>query len=217
MTAQEIIDAVKEINGESDIDDTTLFNFIKLVIRELVNLTNPEDKRFIVWKWLEATTTYQTENGVFSIAFSASKWPAAALTNYSRNMRIVSSASNGDGGSLELSSVDILMGKKLNFPETGVPREFAIFNNTLYLHKTPITGSLPLLTLYYQKILDFTNFSTSSDMTTFFGIKESYHVFFIDAILAKVFSRIGDTREVEYKERWYKQHIPVMILDNSLE
>jgi len=97
------------------------------------------------WKFLETTTTYQTENAVSNVAFSASKWPAAALTNYSKGMFIQSA----EPRKLEPISKDEFLSR--NDGATGYPKFFSIWDDTLYLYPTPITSYLPLLTVHYYK------------------------------------------------------------------
>lgn len=159
------------------------------------------------WRFLETETTYQTETGVGSVLFSANKWPAAALTDFSKGMSVFS----GEGRNLlPVSKSDL---DEMNDGTTGNPRVFSLWNETLYLYPEPITNFLPLLTIkYYQEITVPT--SDADDMETVSNIKPKYSSLLIAPVAAMGLKVEDDDRDQMYTEIWLKVNLPTMMKDN---
>lgn len=162
------------------------------------------------WKFLRGTTTHQTENAADNILFSASKWPAAALTNYSKEMTISTSA----GPRKSLKKVSNMEMQALRAEgTTGYPEYFNIYNDTLNLFPQNITDFLPLLTLYF--LTEFTRATAQEDdLETDLSIPLRYHQYFITGVLWQVMADTRDEREKDYKERW-DQNVLIMTADNE--
>jgi hypothetical protein len=162
-----------------------------------------------LWKFLESTTTYQTEDTVQSIAFSASKWPAAALTDYSKGMFIESS----EPRKLEyLPKEDFL---SLVDGSTGTPTHFSVWNSTLYLFPTPATGALPLLTIHYYKEITVPT-GDSDDLETVCNIKPKWQSFLKYGIIALGMAYENDSRFEKFQTLW-EARIEAMKADNERE
>jgi hypothetical protein len=170
---------------------------IDIVLEEIENLTN--------WWFLEKITTYQTENNVSSVAFSASKWPAAALTDYSKGMEI--SSVNAPYNLIPVSK-HIL--DALNDGTSGNPRFFALYNEILYLFPIPTTGSLPLLTIKYYKNVTLPT-ADGDVIETVVGINKKYLPFIISGLISYMTQEEDDTRDFRSK---LTENLKLMLLDN---
>ncbi len=144
--------------------------------------------------FLEKQTTYQTENGVQSVAFSASKWPAAALTDYSKGMYIYSS----EGRKLEEISKEAYDVR--NIGETGYPKYFTIFADVLYLYPKPVTSYLPLLTVHYYKQISLP--AQGTDELSTIGIKTKYQSSLIWGVLKFAGMYNSDDRASAFQQNW---------------
>jgi hypothetical protein len=163
-----------------------------------------------LWRSLEAETTYQTENTVASVAFSASKFPAAALTDYSKAMMISSNEPR------QLVYKSFSQFKVLTADgATGNPKYFTIRNSKLYLHPTPATGSTPILTLYYYKDITLPT-ADGNDLETTSGIVRKHQGFIMDGLLSYIHAHLGETEKAQAARAvWLQHHIPIMLLDNK--
>lgn len=159
------------------------------------------------WRFLAKETTYQTEDTVFKVAFSAAKWPSAALTDYSKGLSIWSAEPR-----------KLIRISKATFDDgydatTGYPEFFALWNDTLYLGSTPVTGSIPLLTVqYYEEITLPT--ADNDDIETVVGIKPKWHGFLVDGVIAEGFSYMYDDRFAQHRQIWERK-LGLMLKDNE--
>jgi hypothetical protein len=163
-----------------------------------------------LWRALEAETTYQTENNVASVAFSASKFPAAALTDYSKAL-MISSDEPRELVYKSFSQLKVLAADGA----TGNPKFFTIRGAKLYLHPTPVTGSLPILTLYYYKDMTLPT-ADGDDIETVCGVVRKHQGFIIDGLMSYIFAYLGETDKAQAARAiWLQHHIPIMLLDNK--
>jgi hypothetical protein len=145
------------------------------------------------WRFLHRSTTHQTVDGQQSVLFSASEFPAAALTDYSKGLFI---SSNQAPYKLEMVSKQTLIGLK---PATGAPQRYALEagvpgSERLWLHPTPVTGATtrPLLTLeYYAQITRST--LLADDVQTDLGIPRKFNAAIVDGLRAIGLLEIGNT------------------------
>lgn len=159
------------------------------------------------WRFLSKETTLQTQHTVWGINFSDPKWPAAALTDYSKGMSIWSDEPRG------LTRISKAAFDKGYDASTGNPEFFALWQDAVYLWPTPVTGSLPLLTVqYYQEITLPT--ADADDIETVVGIKPKWQGFLIDGVIAEGFSYMEDPRRDNYMQIW-QRHLGMMLKDNE--
>ncbi len=162
-----------------------------------------------LWKFLEGSTTYQTENGVSSVAFSVAKWPSAALTDYSKGMYIQSD----EPRKLERISKEEFLSK--DDGSTGNPRFFSIWDETLYLYPQPVTDSLPLLTVHYYKEITVPT-ADGDDLETVCGLNPKWQSFLKYGILALGMAHEGDQRFEKFQTLW-EAKLQTMVKDNESE
>lgn len=198
MTRGELLDqALKLLGNANELANSR--NWLNNILYEIESVG--------FWEFLEAETTYQTENNVGSVAFSASKWPAAALTDYSKGMSIYSAEPR------RLVQVSKEAFDEMSDGSTGNPRFFALRTDTLYLYPTPVTGTLPLLTVKYLKEITLPT-DDSDDMETVTGIKPKYHKFLIDGVVSEGFQFDNDNR-YDRQRALFDRHLTVMLKDNE--
>jgi len=159
------------------------------------------------WVFLEASTTYQTENTIQNVAFSASKWPSAALTDYSKGMRIKSVSKPYI---LTPKSKDALDANKDG--STGLPKEFAIREDTVYFNPTPVTGLIPLLTIEYYKTISIPS-ADDDVIKTVTGLPDKYLPVLILGVIDKMIKEIQDGRD--FSANWEKG-LQFMSADNLI-
>lgn len=161
-----------------------------------------------MWRFLYVTTTHQTETGVSSVAFSASKWPSAAITDFSKGLSI---SSTSTPFSLTLLSKDGY--DRANDSSTGLPSHYAFANETVFFYPIPVTGSLPLLTSKYYKEIPILT-ADGDDIETVTGIKPQWHPVIEAGVVLAGALEIEDGR-VETFAAIYRQKLGAMILVNS--
>lgn len=200
MTRTQLITQALVILGNTTLT-TNATNWINDVLYEIASSA--------LWKFLEASTTYQTENGVSSVAFSAAKWPSAALTNYSKGIYIQSD----EPRKLEKITKEEFLSK--DDGSTGNPKFFAIWDEALYLYPQPVTDSLPLLTIYYYKEITVPT-QDSDDLETVCGLKPKWQSFLKYGIIALGMAHESDPRFTDFQTLWERK-LQIMIADNEKE
>ena len=145
------------------------------------------------WRFLFASTTHQTVNTQQSVLFSASEFPAAALTDYSKGVSVASDAFPYNLTQLSKEAFD-----KLADGTTGDPTHFALEagvpgSEKLFLFPTPVTGNLPLLTIKYYKIINHPLVDTDN-MQTGMGIPSKMNPTLIAGIRAEAMLSSDDPR-----------------------
>lgn len=160
------------------------------------------------WVFLEAGTTYQTENNTSGVLFSASKWPSAALTNYSKGMNIASSLPPYHLTPISKQAFNIM-----HDGTTGAPTHFAVFNETLHLFPTPVTGAttLPILAIFYHKTITVPT-QDSDVLETTIGIGSKYLPHLMTGVIHRLLQEENDDRGFE--DKW-KEALLTMLADNS--
>lgn len=163
------------------------------------------------WRFLEESTTYQTEDTVDNIAFSASKWPSSALTDYSKGLFITS-----DEVPFGLEYVPKVEFMKMHKTETGFPRIFSFWDDTLWLDPTPITGSLPLLTVHYyaQIVLPTADGDELSDSSKT-AMPKKWHPVIMKGVIAHGLADTKNTRWKDWQDMYENLALPRAIMDNS--
>ena len=161
------------------------------------------------WNFLQATTTYQTEDTVGSVAFSASKWPSAALTNFSASMEILSASAP-----YRLESVKKELYNAMNSGETGLPSHYALHLKTLYLWPTPVTGTLPLLTLEYYKNITLPT-SDSDVIETVVGIDKKMLPMLINGVIWYMSREEGEEKSTQFLKAFYSSIISSILVDSN--
>lgn len=159
------------------------------------------------WRFLAAETTHQTEDAVYSVPFSATKWPAAALTNYNKGMSIWSAEPR------KLTRISKAIYDAGYDAAAGNPEFFALWNKTLYLYPIPVTSSLPLLTIQYYKEITLPT-SDGDDLETVVGIKENWQGFLINGVVSEGFRYMNDGRFANSRDLWKEQQ-GLMLKDNE--
>lgn len=159
------------------------------------------------WKFLETQTTYQTENNTQSVAFSTSKWPSAAITDYSKGLALTSDEPR------QLQQVSKQAFDEMDDDATGNPRYFALWNKTVYLYPTPVTGSLPLITVRYFKEMTHPT-QDADDMETVCGILPKWQGFVLNGVVAEGLAYSVDERAPFYRQLW-KENLLTMLVDNE--
>lgn len=198
MTRVQLVTQALSILGNTTLT-TDAANWVNDVLYEI--------EASALWKFLEVTTTYQTINNDSSVAFSEAKWPSVALVNYSKGMYIQSS----EPRKLErISKVDLL--SKDN-SATGNPTHFAIWDETLYLWPTPVTGSTPLLTTHYYGEITVPT-GDSNDLETVSGLKPKYQSFLKYGVVALGMAYEKDPRFKDFQTLW-EAKLEKMIKDNE--
>lgn len=165
-----------------------------------------------LWRFLEQETTYQTETTVDSIALSATKWPSAAITDYSKGLFISSAVA--PYGLKYLPQVEF---KRMHTNETGNPTTFSIWDDTVWLHPTPVTNFLPLLTVGYfgDIVLPTADGDELSDVTKT-GLPKKLHSILMQGVVAKGMAEIKDPRWADW-QNLYTQSIELIAKpDNSM-
>lgn len=206
MTRLELINrALKVIGDESTGSATDAETWVDLILYELESLD--------LWKFLQATTTYQTENTVDNVAFSAAKFPSAAITDYSKGMSVSSSLSP-----FGLQYVSFLEFKQIHGSEQGAPEIYSFWNETLWLHPTPITGSgtLPLLSLYYYKNITVPTADDDelSDPAKS-NVPKKLHPALLKGVIAYGMSEIGDGSNLDWATLFAQTVTSILAVDNT--
>jgi hypothetical protein len=154
------------------------------------------------WSFLQRETTYACENEVDEVAFSAAKFPAAAITDFSKQMKVY----RPDYGEL----TEIADRREFNsirgLGETGIPTHFFVgygsSNESLFLFPTFVTGETPTtLTLSYCGEMVFPD-EDSDDLETVSGIKPKLQGFLENYVRARLFQQIDDDRQEAEMGKW---------------
>jgi hypothetical protein len=171
-----------------------------------------EQKAF--WRFLHKSTTHQTVNNQKSVLFSASEFPTAALTDYSKGLFI---SSDQAPYKLEMLPKATLIALP---PATGAPTHYALEggipgSETLWLYPTPITGAttLPLLTLeYYGQITRLT--VVADDIQDTLGIPRRFNAAILDGLRAIGLLEISETRAQIMFNR-FQEKLAGLIIEND--
>ena len=201
MTAEEIIQQAVDRTGMAD-KKQLAFTLLKNTIRNL------ESRAY--WAWLQTSTTHQTVNTQDETAFSASEFPAAALADYTKGM-IVASDEPARLTELPFPTLDAL---RKDDAATGNPRSFAIQAETLYLHPKPVTSTLPVLTLTYNKTQVLPT-ATTDDIETATLIPEKYQAYLVEDVMSGLYFSQGNESQGNYFRQIYDRNVAVMIADNG--
>ena len=162
--------------------------------------------------FLQSSTTHQTVNDQVSAAFTASEWPSAALTTFSKGLEVVSGTPARKLLEVQKPGFDAM-----SDGATGAPRFFSLWNQTLFLYPTPVTGAqtLPLLTVYFfRKIVVPTDDSDELDAVAGANIPLKYHKYLVNAVAFQGLRFTGDDREDRYRQIW-ESNILEMKKDNA--
>lgn len=198
MTRLQLITQTLRIVGDPDLT-TEAADWLNNVLYEM------ETSGYL--KFLAKETTYQTENTVYNVAFSAAKWPSAAITDYSKGMRLWSDEPK------KLVRISKAAFDKGYDASTGNPSHFAIWNDKVYLWPTPVTNSLPLLTAqYYQEITVPT--ADGDDIETVVGILPKWQRYLINGMVSEGFDYMEDARYENRRGLW-ERNLALILRDNE--
>lgn len=150
------------------------------------------------FRFLEASSSQATSNATDNYALPAS---------YSKGLFITSS----EPRVLIQVSKHALEEMKIS-GETGNPKFFAIWDNKYYLYPTPVTGSLPTLTLwFFEKI---TIPTSGQDLNTVTGVPAKWTKYVIDGVISEGFAYSDDNR-LESARAKFEQNLLVMVRENE--
>jgi hypothetical protein len=175
--------------------------------RDWLDLTLSEIESRGFWEFLEKSTTYQTENTVQSVAFSEAKWPSSAITDFSKGLILNSDEPR------KLIRISKAALDAANDNATGNPTHYAVWNKTVYFYPTPVTSSLPLLTVRYFKEITFPT-SDTDVIETVTGILPKYEPFLVNGIIAWGMEAIDDGRQNVRRQIW-ERNLQIMENDND--
>jgi len=156
------------------------------------------------WEYLQASTTYATVNTTDSATLAT-----LSITDYSKGMWVSSSAKPYKLSRISHEAMKELQGGG----KTGNPHRMSMFNDTVYLHPQPVTGSLPTLTLHWFKQTTLPT-DDGDELSTTPGMPKKYHSFLIDGVAATLLSQQDDTNAQLYIQS-FLAGIQMMILDNG--
>jgi hypothetical protein len=165
------------------------------------------------WGFLYKTTTHQTVNAQQSVLFSASEFPSAALTDYHKGLSISSAASP-----FRLTQLSKEEFNAVADGETGNPTHFALEKGSpgsekLWLFPTPVTGTLPLLTLNYYKIILHPD-SDTDNMQTDVGLPSGFNTVLEDWIRAETLWVENDTNAQVFEAKFLRG-VASLIIEND--
>lgn len=96
--------------------------------------------------------------------------------------------------------------------ETGNPKFFAIWDNKLYVYPTPVTGTLPTLTLwFFEKI---TIPTSGQDLHTITGLPVKWTKYIIDGLIAEGHAYTDDELQQSSRAK-FEQDLLVMVRENE--
>lgn len=160
------------------------------------------------WYFLEKEATYQTENTVANVLFSAAKWPSAAITDYSKGLivtsdepRILKPLSKAQFEAKAASSV------------TGNPTHYTFWKAGLYLYPTPVTDSLPIITVRYFKNITVPT-GDADGIETITGMPTKWVKLLKWGIIAIGMAYKGDPRYGAFQQQWGRK-LGLMLIDNK--
>jgi hypothetical protein len=212
--ALKILGADEELAAGRDWLDMVLKEIETSSVTPQADPTKPVlDDDIAGWKFLENSKHHYTGNDLFSIAFS--DWGGGTgITNYSKGMRIASSAVPR-----ELVFLDANKFNEMADTTEGNPRYFKLTEGEVtagkYISLFPrvATGTLPLLTArWYEEITLPT--SDTDELTTTVGIPAKYEKYLIDGVVAIGSYFMDDNRAERFEQKWLAG-LNLMRLDNA--
>jgi hypothetical protein len=150
------------------------------------------------WRFLETSSPVSTVNADYDYA-----WPAT----YSKGMMISTSEPR-----FLVQIPHAAMLPMLN-TSTGNPKLWSRWDDLIHLYPTPVTGSLPTLSLYYYSPITLPTEDTS-DLSTTVLIPKKFHKFLLDGMIAQGLKHIDDERQDSVQQKW-EQGLLMMMSDNE--
>lgn len=161
------------------------------------------------WRFLLTSTTYQTENGVQSVSFSAAKFPSAAITDYSKGLSVESDALTPViTTSYEAIRELIIEGY------TGDVEYAAYHNGSLYVEPKPDGTNTPILTLWYYKNITLPT-DTTDDIEDDIGLVQKWQPYLLAGMKMKAYEFMGDETRQQSESQRYEQGIQIMLADGA--
>lgn len=195
MLRSELETRCLEIVGDENL--TTEFpRWLDTVLRKLESVGK--------WEFLNAETTYQTENTVQSKTLAA-----LSITDYRKGIFI-----NSPNWPYRLVKVPIDTIREMG-SRTGDPCVFALWKDTLYFSPIPVTGNTPLLTIGYFKVMTLPT-ADDDDIETVTGMPSDWvESFLLDGVLGQGFLSEEDSRAQRYIDKFEEKHLPLMLQEAS--
>lgn len=152
------------------------------------------------WRFTEATDT---------IATTDLAGDYAQPTLYSKGLIITP----GVGAKpLHQTSLYALLAARTD-ARTGAPEQFALFNSKVYVYPTPVTGTLPVLQCFFYKEITLPT-DSSTDLATLVGMKQKWHKYLLDGMIAQGLKHIDDERQDQAQAQWDQDKV-IMMADNE--
>lgn len=191
MTRQQLMDRCLEVVGDATIT-TQASEWLDNILLEIDGLGS--------WRFTEATDTIATLNTIFNYD---------QPTLYSKGLIITPGLGTKP---LQQTSLHALLAARAD-GRTGTPELFALFLNDVYVYPTPVTGTLPTLYCYFYKQITLPTDSVT-DLVTLTGIKQKWHKYLLDGMIAQGLKHIDDERQDTAQGLWDQDKV-IMLADNE--
>jgi hypothetical protein len=167
------------------------------------------------WDFLQKETTYACEATVDEIAFSAAKFPAAAITDYSKEMKVY----RPSFGELKLIETRKKFNDARGTADEGIPTHYFVGTGTggksLFLFPVFTAGDdATTLTLTYCGRIIFLTLD-SQDLETVAGIVPKIQGALIHYVRARLWQHKDDDRQITEMAKWEKELDEAFIEENT--
>ena len=191
MTRTQLMTRCLEVIGDSTLT-TQASEWLDNILLEIDGLG--------YWRFTEGTDTIATTNNAGDYA---------EPTLYSKGLIITPGVA---GKPLTQTSLWGLLAARTD-ARTGPPEQFALFNARVYVYPTPVTGNLPVLQCFFYKQITLPT-DSSTDLVTLTGIKQKWHKYLLDGMIAQGLKHIDDERQDAAQAQWDQDKV-IMVGDNE--